>query len=164
LRLLDAQSRLAFDFDANYEPVSLVRGEVLMLAGRSEPARRAFETARLELEQKVKQDPEDARCHSSLGISYAALGKRLEAIREARLGCDLMPASKDALLALNRLEDRALVYTMTGRADEAIATLDELLSRSGQWTPHLLRLNPTWDPLRSNPRFQALLTKYEVKE
>ncbi len=164
LRLLEASSDRAFDSQWRYVPISLLRGEAQVLAGWNEPARRSFDAARLELEQRVRQDPGDARYRSSLGIACAGLGRRPEAIREARLGCDLMAASKDAWRALYRLEDLGRVYTMTGRYDEAIAALDELLSRSGSMTPHVLRMDPVWDPLRSDPRFQALLTKYEVKE
>ena len=134
-----------------------------MLAGQHALARRSFEAARLELEQKVGLNPDDARLHSSLGIAYAGLGHRADAVREAKLGCELMPPSKDALRAPDRIGDLALVYTMVGQASEAIAQLDDLLARSGYFTAHVLRLDPRLDPLRSNPRFQALLTKYEVK-
>jgi len=146
-----------------YCPASLLRGEVQMLAGKQDLGRGSFEAARLELEQKVKQDPDDSRFHSSLGIAYAALGRRDDAVREARLGCDLMPPSKDAWRALRRVEDLAVVYTMVGQSGEAIAQLEYLLAGSGEFTPHVLRLEPKWDPLRSDPRFQALLAKYEVK-
>jgi serine/threonine-protein kinase len=136
---------------------------VQRLAGQDDLARRSFESARLDLEQKIKHDPGDPRFHSSLGIAYAGLGRRAEAVREAKLGCDLMPASKDALRAVDRLEDLALVYTMVGHRSEAIAQLEWLLGYSGWNTAHVLRLQPKWDPLRSDPRFQALLAKYEVK-
>jgi TolB-like protein/Tfp pilus assembly protein PilF len=163
LRQLEVETHLATDDQFNYSPISLLRGEVQMLAGQHDLARRSFHAARVELEQKVAQDPDDHRFHSSLGIAYAGLGRRVEAVREAKLGCELMPASKDAWRALVRLRDLALVYTMVGQAGEAIAQLDELLARYGNVTPHLLRLEPRWDPLRSDPRFQALLTKHEVK-
>ena len=74
-----------------------------------------------------------------------------------------MPASRDAYRALYRLWDLALVYTIVGQTGEAIAQLDYVLAQTGEYTPHTLRLDPRWDPLRSDPRFQALLTKYEVK-
>jgi len=134
-----------------------------MLMGQGDLARRSYEAARVELEKKIAQDPNDAGSHSSLGIAYAGLGRREEAVREAKIGCDLMPASKDALAALNPLEALAQVYTMVGQPGEAIAVLDDQLSRSGSRTAHTLRLEPAWDPLRSDPRFQALLTKYAVK-
>ena len=163
LRQLQAEKRGAFDKQNVYLPIPLLRGQVHRLAGQHDLARRSFEAARLDLEQRVRHDPDDHRFHSSLGIAYAGLGRGEDAVREARLGCDLMPASKDAMRAQYRVEDLALVYTMVGRPSEAIAQLDDLLARGGWWTPHLLRLDPRWDPLRSDPRFQALLTKYEVK-
>ncbi|MGD1149479.1 MAG: protein kinase [Thermoanaerobaculaceae bacterium] len=163
LRQLESMTRNASEDQLQYLPIPLLRGQVQMLAGEHDLARRSFEAARLELEQKVAQDPADARFHSSLGIAYAGLGRRVEAAREAKRGYELMPASKDAYRALARLEDLALVYTMIGQTSEAISHLDDLLARSGEFTVHLLRLDPRWDPLRSDPRFQALLTKYQVK-
>jgi predicted Zn-dependent protease len=137
---------------------------VQRLAGQDDLARRAFEAARLDLEQRVRRYPDNEWLHSLLGMAYAGLGRSMDAVREARLGCELMPASKDAMRAHHHVEELARVYTMVGRKDEAIVQLDDLLARSGLWTPHLLRLDPRWDPLRSDPRFQALLTKYEVRE
>ncbi len=163
LRQLEAQEPHVHDDPAKHAALLLLRGQVQMLAGQLDLARRSYEAARLELEKKIPQDPNDAGSHSSLGIAYAGLGRRADAVREAKLGCDLAPASKDALKALVRLDDLARVYTMVGQPGEAITRLDDLLARDGRVTPHLLRLDPAWDPLRSDPRFQALLTKYAVK-
>lgn len=103
------------------------------------------------------RDPADDRFHSSLGIAYAGLRRRVEAVREARLGCELMPASKDAWRAPYRLEDLAFVYTLVGQTSDAITHLNGLLERSGWVTPHVLRLDPRCDPLRSGGRRVALL-------
>jgi len=164
LRRVEAEIARFIDDPAEHSYRVLLRGQAQMLMGQGDLARRSYEAARVELEKKIAQDPDDAGLHSSLGIAYAGLGRRAEAVREAKLGCDLAPASKDAFAALPPLDALAQVYTMVGQPGEAIAVLDDRLSRVGTFTPHLLRLNPTWDPLRSDPRFQALLTKYEVKE
>jgi predicted Zn-dependent protease len=151
------------DNTLTYSVALLERAVVQMLAGQEE-ARRSYAEAQRELEQKVRQDPDDARFHSALGITYAGLGRREDAVREARLACALMPMSKDAWQALWRRQALAVVYTMVGMRGQAIATLDDLLVTSGEITVQTLRLEPRWDPLRSDPRFQALLAKYEVKE
>jgi serine/threonine-protein kinase len=163
LRLLDESRGRPVDANLGFRPVSLMRGQTQLSAGQEE-ARRSFTEARRELEEAIARDPDDDRFHSSLGIACAGLGLRAEAVREAKLGCDLMPGSKDAWRAIRRLEDLAVVYTMVGMPAEAISTLDDLLAASGELTVHVLRLDPRWDALRSDSRFQALLTKYEVKD
>ncbi len=164
LHQLQAETREAIDNQDGYWPIPLLRGQVLRLAGQHNLARRSFEAARLELERRAGQDPDDHRIRSSLGIAYAGLGRGEEAVREARLACELMPASKDALRAVIRVWELAVVHAMLQQTTDAIAALDDLLARSGWWTPHVLRLDPNWDRLRSDPRFQALLAKYEVKQ
>jgi serine/threonine-protein kinase len=164
LRQIEAQEPNVRDDPAEHSALLLSRGQVQMLMGQPDLGRRSYEAARLELEKKIAQDPNDAGLHSSLGIAYAGLGRRAEAVREAKLACELAPASKDAVEALGPLDNLARVYTMVGQPGEAIAVLDDRLSRIGTRTAHWLRLEPSWDPLRSDPRFQALLKKYEVKE
>jgi len=146
----------------HYTPTALNRAMVELFAGYFDGGRLSFEVARAQLEQKIHEHPGDERFHGALGIAYAGLGRRDEAVREARHGCELMPPSKDAWKALSRLDDLATVYLMTGRTDEAIATLDELLARSGAYTTHDLRQSAVWDSLRSDQRFQAMLAKHEA--
>ena len=162
-QLLEAPSRAAYADKNRHWDILLLLAEVQAVAGRRSAARMSFEAASQELERSIQQNPKEGLYHSALGIAYAGLGMGVDAIREARLGCSLTPPSKDAQRALDRLRDLARVYAMTGHSDKAIATLDDLLSRSGVMTPHVLRLEPGWDPLRSNPHFQVLLQKYEVK-
>jgi TolB-like protein/tetratricopeptide (TPR) repeat protein len=163
LRQIEAQEQHVRDDLEEHSSLLLDRGQVQMLMGQRDLARRSFEAARVELEQLVRRTPNGARLHVSLGITYAGLGRRAEAIREAKLGRDLIPSSEKAVGALFCLEGLALVYTMVGQPGEAIALLDDVMSRSGDMTPHRLRLNPAWDPLRSDPRFAALLKKHEIK-
>lgn len=68
--------------------------------------------------------------------------------------------SKEAWRGLYRVEELALILTMTGRYDAAIDRIEFLLSVPGDMSVARLRLDPRWDPLRSHPRFQTLLEKY----
>jgi hypothetical protein len=89
------------------------------------------------------------------------LGRKDDAVREAKLGVELMPVERNALDGIYRVEDLARVYVMVGEYDAAIDQLDYLLSIPGELSVPLLRIDPTWDPLRDHPRFQAMLAKYE---
>jgi len=164
LELLRGRGDDAVDTQFTYEPAALTRGILELAAGHADRGRSSFEAARAHLAERIAEDPGDGRLHSALGIAYAGLGRADDAVHEARFACDLVPTSREAWQALYLLENLARVYTITGREAEAIATLDDLLARSGEWTPYVLRLDSTWDPLRDDSRFQALLAKYEVRE
>lgn len=116
-----------------------------------------YESARNILESKIQERPEDARLHSSLGIAYAGLGRKQDAIREGKLAVELLPVARDAWKGLYRIEDLARIYVMVGEFDAAIDQLEYLLSIPGELSIPLLRLDPAWDPLRDHPRFKKLL-------
>ena len=85
------------------------------------------------------------------------LGTEVKAIRAGKMGVELLPVSKDAWRGLYRVEDLARIYVMVGEYDAAIDQLEFLLSRPSNLSVALLRLDPTWDPVRDHPRFQRLL-------
>ena len=78
----------------------------------------------------------------------------------AESGVALMPLSKEAYRGAFRLEDLARVQALVGDHDQAIDHLDELLTKPGRLCAAIVALDPAWDPLRRNPRFQALLKKH----
>ncbi len=69
--------------------------------------------------------------------------------------------SKEAMRGAWRVEELARIYTMVGEYDAAIDQLDSLLAVPLITAVPMLRIDPTWEPLRDRPRFQALLAKYE---
>jgi tetratricopeptide (TPR) repeat protein len=105
--------------------------------------------------------PDDYRYRLALGWAYAGLDRKDEAIREGKLAVELVPVSKDALLGPELLEELARTYIMVGEYEAALDKIDYLLSIPGWLSVSLLRMDPRYDPLRDNPRFQALLEKYE---
>ena len=120
-------------------------------------AKKYYDESRGILESKIQQRPEHARFHSSLGIAYAGLGRKEDAIREGKLAVELLPVTKDAWKGLYRIADLARVYVMVDEYDKAIDQLEFLLSRPGVLSIPLLRLDPTWNPLRNHPRFKNLV-------
>jgi hypothetical protein len=75
----------------------------------------------------------------------------------------LRPESKDAFEGPAVTAQVAEIYTILGENDRAIELLDGLMSRPSDMTVYGLKLNPAWDPLRKDPRFQALIDKYGAK-
>ena len=97
--------------------------------------------------------------HSSLGIAYAGLGRRDDAIREGRLGLDLLAGDLSPQMGF-RLKELAQIYVMLGDYDDAVDHLDHLLSVPAHFSAAFLRADPTWNPLHGHPRFLALLEKH----
>ncbi|PYJ46553.1 MAG: hypothetical protein DME85_10120 [Verrucomicrobia bacterium] len=126
-------------------------------------ARAAFLKAKSAAEQQLKRSPDAADLHIQLAKVLAYLGERDSALAEAQRATELQPESKDAFGGPEITAGVAEMYAILGESDRAIEILDGLLSRPSSITLQILNLNPIWDPLRSDPRFQALLTKYGGK-
>ncbi len=147
----------SFDMYFYFIPKALLNAQINGLMGNQQLEQAYYESARSILESKIEEQPEDARFHSALGIAYAGLGRKEDAIREGKLAVELLPVSKDALRGAFRVEDLARVYVMVGEFDAAIDRLEFLLSRTGKMSIPLLRLDPAWNPLRNHPRFKKLV-------
>jgi serine/threonine-protein kinase len=134
-----------------------VYADVYALMGRREQARAYFDSAGRFVLARLREHPDDARLHSALGLAYAGLGRKQEAIQEGQRGIELRPISKDAYQGYYRVWELARIYVMVGENDAAIDRLEYLLSIPGYVTPAWLRIDPAWAPLRSHPRFQKLV-------
>ena len=144
-------------------PKALLEGTLYLYQGDKEKARIAFEHARSVAEKLVREAPQDATRHGQLGLILAALGQKEEAISEGRRAVELLPESQDAFDGPQATASLAQIYAWTGEFDEAFRLLDHLLVVPNGLTVPMLKLEPMWDPLRKDPRYQALIDKYSPK-
>ena len=144
-------------------PKSLLEGIAYLGMKDETKARAAFEKALPVVEQSVRELPNDPARHSLLGGLLAFLGRKEEAIREGKRAVELKPESEDAFDGPMYTIALAQIYTWTGQKDEALQLIEHSLSSPNGLSVHILKLDPAWDPLRKDPRFQALLDKYGAK-
>jgi eukaryotic-like serine/threonine-protein kinase len=152
-------------FDENIPfPNSWCEGLAARLRGDETAARAAFTTARKELEQLVRDQPDYAAAFCALGVVDAALGNKEDAVREGQRAVELRPVSKSAIESAMLTQYLAVIYAWTGDKDRAIERLAEVAKLPGS---HLsyghLRLHPFWDPLRGDPRFEAIVASLAPK-
>ena len=144
-------------------PKSLLEGTIYSLQGDEQRAQTKFEHARELSEQLLRDAPEDAARHAQHGLILAGLGRKQEAIAEGKRAVELLPESQDAFDGPRCTESLAQIYALTGETDEAFRLIDHLLSVPNGLTIPVLKLDPIWDPLRKDPRFQALIDKHAGK-
>jgi tetratricopeptide (TPR) repeat protein len=140
-----------------YMPPALARGLAWRLKDDPARAASAFDSARAELEAEVEANPTEPRLRSALGIAYAGLGRKEDALREGQAGVRLMPPEKEAWKGNWRVFQLARIEAMVGETDAAIDHLAHLLSIPVDLTAAELRIDPAWDPLRGDERFEALI-------
>jgi TolB-like protein/Flp pilus assembly protein TadD len=144
-------------------PKAFLEGELYRVQGDEAEARTAFEHARVVSEQLLREAPEDPARHGQHGLILAALGQKQESIAEGKRAVELLPESEDAFDGPKVTATLAQIYAWTGEFDEAFRLLDHLLVVPNGLTVPMLKLDPTWDVLRKEPRFQALIDKYSPK-
>jgi tetratricopeptide (TPR) repeat protein len=136
-------------------------GEVLAqtyaLRGDSAHARIYADSARIAFEEQLRDTPNDSQRHLLLGIALALMGRRDDAVRNGERGVSLNPIDRDAYTGAYSLHQLARIYVMTGRYDQAVGVLERLLGARYFLSAGWLRVDPAFEPLRGNPRFEKLL-------
>jgi serine/threonine-protein kinase len=139
-------------------------GLAAWLRGDELSARAAWNTARNELSETVRNQPDYAAALCALGVVDALLGNKQEAISEGECAVELIPANKRSIEGATLLRYLAVIYAWTDEKDRAIARLTETTHLPGSHVSYgYLRLHPLWDPLRSDPRFEAIVDSLASK-
>jgi len=143
-------------------------GEKLLLglnqqrAGDGAAARATYEKAvqdiQSEFEKVVPGSLAEAQLHGALGQAHAGLGEAASAIAEGQKALTMYPTSRDPFEGPGQEENMAAIYALLGDADHATPILKRLLQIPYGFaiSPALLRLDPVWDQIRNDPRFQEL--------
>ncbi len=127
--------------------------------GDSAKAKALYADVYRQYQASVRERPADWDRHMALGLAAAGLGLKTEAIAEGRRAVEQLPISRDAFAGPEYLAYLAQIYVSVGENDQAIAILKQLMSIPAglSMSAAMLRLDPVWDPLRKDPRFQELL-------
>ena len=160
LELVSEFPHAALDVQVLYRPKPLIAALTYLAMGDRRRATERCEEARRILESQVAKNPRDPRCHASLGQALACLGRKEEALREARLATDIIPISADAVEGPQYLEDLAWVLVVNGDLAAATELLDRLLATPGSIAPNIVRLDPVYAPLFDYPPFRKVMEKY----
>jgi len=137
-------------------PKALLEGRLYLYQDDKMKAQAALERARPVAEQLVREAPDDWASHAQLGVVLAGLGRKEDAINEGKKAVELLPESEDAVEGPQATALLAEIFAWVGEHDEAFRLLDHLLKIPNGLTVSTLKLDPIWDPLRSDPRFQKL--------
>ena len=145
-------------------PRAWCEGRVALLRGEVAPARDAFTRARKDLAGVVSQQPNYAQALCALGMIDAVLGNKEEAIREGRRAVELLPVTKDSIDGAQLVQYLAVIYAWVGQKDLAFEQLRIASSIPGYLSYGSLQLDPLWDPLRGDPRFEKIVASLAPKQ
>ncbi len=144
-------------FDKEPATQLAVQSAVYWLRGDSASARRLAAQELGAIDQILAKTPDDYQRHGFKGLMFAYLGRRAESVASLKHAMELAPISVDAQNGPYVLHLAARSYVALGDANAALDALETLLKVPYFLSPGWLRVDPTWNPLRGNPRFEKLI-------
>jgi serine/threonine-protein kinase len=158
----DAQQQLLLRlrpsaFDDDRSAWGFVLAQTWHLRGDAERARAYADSARVSLEEQLAATPGDPQRTVIRGLVLAYLGRKAEAIQEGERGVALLPVSRDALQGPYLQHQLVRIYILAGEPERALDQLEPLLKMPYYLSPGWLKIDPTFAPLRGNPRFERLV-------
>jgi TolB-like protein/Flp pilus assembly protein TadD len=136
---------------------SWYKGLIARGRGLTSEAAHAFGKAREVVLADLAQSPDDPKTLAMLGLIQAMLGQAAEAISAGQRAVQLLPISDDALDGPLLTANLSVIYARLGERERALIELERIVRLPGGPTPGTLRIEPEWDSLRDDPRFQKLL-------
>ena len=128
--------------------------------GRARRSAATFERARDLLDDRLEASPGDPGLSARLGQAYAGTGGGTLGVRMGQRAVGQLPVTADAVAGPELVERLARIYVLTGDNDHALDELAFLLEIPSPVTVAVLRLDPTWRPLRGEARFRKLLERF----
>jgi serine/threonine-protein kinase len=144
-------------FDNDRATWATVQMQIATLRGDRARARAFADTAQAEFTKQLQLTPNDPQQHLFRGLALATLGRKDEAIAEAMRGASFNPLDKDQVNGPYYQHQLARVYLLTGENEKALDVLETLIRIPYLLTPARLRIDPTFAPLKGNPRFEKLI-------
>jgi tetratricopeptide (TPR) repeat protein len=139
-------------------------GLLARMKGDAAAAQAAFSADRIAQERIVQAQPDYGPAISMLGMIDAGLGRKEDALREGRRGVELLPVAKDSINGAYMIVNLAIIGAWTGEKDLALEQLRIATQLPGGPSYGILKLNPRWDPLRGDPRFEQIVESLAPKD
>jgi serine/threonine-protein kinase len=160
--LSDEQQRLLLrlppgPFDDDRETWGLALAGTYAVRGDTVRTRAYADSARIAGEAYLREAPQNGQLHVLLGTALAYLGRKADAIREGRRAIELVPVTRNAYQSPYLQHQLARIYILVGEPERALDVLEGLMRIPYFLSPGWLRVDPTFDALRSNPRFKKLV-------
>lgn len=138
-------------------------GEASRGLGDEASARAAFTKVKEMTTARLASMPESPDARIGLASALAYLGERDAALRETQRALETLPVAKDAFKGPDILESAAQIYVILNEGDRAFAALDELAQKPNGASPYMIKLNPAYDGIRDDPRFEPTVQKFSAK-
>jgi TolB-like protein/Tfp pilus assembly protein PilF len=138
-------------------PRSWFEALIARAQGDAQKTREAFDAARMKIEAKLHDQPDDGVLLATLGLIDAGLSRKEQALAEGRRAVELRPISNDAVDGAAVIGNLAMIYAWVGDVDSAMERLVFLAKTPGGPDYGQLKFDPAWDAVRRDPRFAKML-------